>query len=364
MNFARASLALRVLVRPPPAATARRIHSTPVASAKKKSKSKAAVMDNTFDDETEWGVEEDLFATRPSAPASDPAVASTSEATLDSVVKSTKRTDGRGLSPGARLHRFNKLVNFMKPRIGRHPTQKTPLVRKSAFPQLLQLATNPVQMRKITDLMALWKEGRIGTQGKGRKGPNGQPVGANPFMDTTSEHFARRCSELGIPEHALEVYGEFAKYALPLTVSAGRRLLHGLITADRPLADIIAVTALYAPYNLPPVHDDLPSCTLLLSACMRNLKAEAESAESSATERKETEALVNGLIVALRERLATTPPMPASHDVREKTIRLWLKGVMLDVRELLRGKPESERGWLEGWMVQSRMIAGPEVAST
>jgi hypothetical protein len=145
------------------------------------------------------------------------------------------------------------------------------------------------------------------------------------------------------------VYGVFAKYALPLTLPAARRLLHGLVAAERPLAEIFTATALYAPHGLPPVNEDLPSCALLLSACLRHLKT------VEGKERKETQVVVDELVNSLEARLATTAPMPESRDIRDKTVRRWLKSVMLDVNDFLRGN-EQPRGWLESWMARSRFI--------
>ncbi|KAJ7188527.1 hypothetical protein C8R46DRAFT_1054963 [Mycena filopes] len=372
MNLARASLRALPRVAAPP--TRRHLHTTPVALAKKR-KSKP-IHDDLFDEkgEEQWGVVEDLIPSGPILKASRPKPTPTADAIVAStstiVEDPTKRPR---LTPGERLDRFNNLVKFVKPRIGRNPTKKAPLVRRSVFPQLINLTMTPKQLRAVTELMVPWKEGRLGTQGKARFGPDGQPKGAFPFVEATSELFARRCNELGIPEHALEVYGAFAKYAMPLTLPAARRLLHSLIAAGRPLADVITVTALYAAHGLPPVHDDLPSCALLLSACLRELKgpaAPAAQGEASAPEgevrappteeqRKETGELVDALVLALRQRLAEAAPMPESKDIRDKTVRRWLKAVMLDVREFLQGNGQ-ERGWLEAWMVQSRFIASAD----
>ncbi|KAJ7711569.1 hypothetical protein B0H16DRAFT_1628041 [Mycena metata] len=355
MNFARTSL--RVLPRVAGFPARRQLHTTPVALAKKK-KGKA-VHDDFFDDEEQWGVVEDLIPSAPlpkAPPKPTPIVASTSTAPTTPAIPKKAR-----LSPGERRHRFETLIQFVQPRIGRHPTKKTPLVRRTVFPQLINLTTTPEQLRAVTELMVPWKEGRLGTQGKARFGPDGQPKGAFPFAEATSELFARRCGELGIPEHALQVFGAFATYALPLTLPAARRLLHSLIAAGRPLADIVTATALYAPHALPPVHDDLPSCALLLSACLRELKTPGPTEEGgdavlTEKQRKETQDLVDALVLALQQRLAVAAPMPESKDVRDKTVRRWLKGVMLDVREFLRGKGQ-ERAWLEAWMVRSRFIA-------
>jgi len=318
-----------------------------VALAKKK-KSKVVVED-LFDDEEQWGVAEDLIpsAPQPSTSSPDPVVASTSSSTPAATL--TKKIEGRRLSPGQRLDRFTTLVRFVKPRVGRNPIKKTPLVRRTVFPQLIHLSATPEHLHTITDLMVTWKEGRLGTQGKARLGPDGKPKGAHPFAETTSELFARRCEELGVPEHALMVYGEFAKYALPLTLPAARRLLHGLLAKERPFADIVTATALYASHGLPPVHQDLPSCALLLSACLRNLKT------AEGKERTDTQSLIDALVPSLKTQLKNTAPIPESRDVRDKTVRRWLKSIMLDVNEFLRGN-DRPRGWLESWMARSRFI--------
>ncbi|KAJ7271903.1 hypothetical protein B0H12DRAFT_668654 [Mycena haematopus] len=323
----------------------RQIHGTPVALAKKR-KSKAVVED-LFDDEEHWGATEDLIPSspQPSSSKPDPALASTSSPTPR--VAATKNV-GR-LSPGERLNRYTTLVRFVKPRIGRNPTKNTPLVRRTVFPQLIQLSTTPEHLHTITDLMVTWKEGRLGTQGRARFAPDGKPKGTHPFAESTSELFARRCEELGVPEHALMVYGEFAKYALPLTLPAARRLLHGLLAKNRPFAEIVTATALYASHGLPPVQQDLPSCALLLSACLQNLKT------GEGKERVLTQSLIDALVPSLKSQLKKTNPMPESRDVRDKTVRFWLKSIMLDVNEFLRGK-EAPRDWLESWMARSRFI--------
>ncbi|KAF7363546.1 UDG domain-containing protein [Mycena sanguinolenta] len=315
LNLARASFRLF----PRPVFFPRRqIHSTPMAFAKKK-RPKTVVQD-LFDDEEQWGVTEDLIpsAPQPSLSKPDAVLAPTSP-----TPRATKKDVGR-LSPGERLDKYTTLVRFVKPRIGRNPTKKTPLVRRTVFPQLIQLSTTAEHLQTITDLMVTWKEGRLGTQGKARFGPDGKPKGGDPFSESTSELFARRCEELGVPEHALMVYGEFNKYALPLTIPAARRLLHGLLAKDRPFAEIITATALYTSHGLPPVQQDLPSCALLLSACLRNLKT-AEGKEAI-----ETQSLIDALVPSLKKQLKKTMPMPESRDVRDKTIRLWLKSIMLD----------------------------------
>ncbi|KAK7020511.1 UDG domain-containing protein [Favolaschia claudopus] len=319
IHLARAPVRLQAAVLP-----RRQIYTTPIVSAKK-NKSKP-VVDNLFDDEEQWGAVEDLIPSTPQPspkPSVAPAVASTSS--LPPAKTTVQKAYTGGLTPGQRLHKFNLLAGWTKPRIGRHPTKKSPLVRRTVFPQLIQLSTTPEHLQKISELMVTWKEGRLGTQGKARFGPDGKPKGAHPFSESTSELFARRCEELGVPEHALMVYGEFAKYALPLTLPAARRLLHGLIAKGRPSTDITTAASLYESHGLPPIAQDMPSCALLLSACLRTL----ETAQGN--ERLRTRALTLSLIDSLQSELQNTPPMPASRNVQEKTLRRWLKDIMFGV---------------------------------
>ncbi|KAJ7430962.1 hypothetical protein B0H11DRAFT_2389147 [Mycena galericulata] len=309
-NLARASI--RFLSRPGVLAS-RQIHGTSVAF---KNHNSQVVVDVIFDDEEQWDVVEDLIPTCPTpktpSPSSSSIVASKS-ASISSVSSEAAKIDDRRLSPGHRLHKFNALVKF--------------------------------------------KEGHLKTKGKARIGPGGQPKCAHLFSEITSEHFARRCEELGIPEHALAVYGAFVTYVLPLTLAAARRLLHILVAAERTLADIVTTTACYPSYGLPLANEGLPSCALLLSACLRHLKTTEEGKQ-----RKEAEALIAGLVSAL-ERIAATPPIPASRDVRDKTVRGWLKGVMRDVDELLRGKEQS-RGWLEDTVREPTRSPLPEASTS
>jgi hypothetical protein len=192
-------LSLRAVIRP----GGRQIHSTPVVFKKKKSK---AVADDLGDEE--WGDVEDLIPVAPISATSTPTpsnptptrtappaavVASTSASastTKPSISRHAKDIRKR-LPEAERIKRFQALVDFVTPRVGRHPTLTTPLVRRTAFPVLMQLATNAKHMQTITTLMASWKEGRLGTQGKARFGPDGQPKGAEPFIEATSELFAR-----------------------------------------------------------------------------------------------------------------------------------------------------------------------------
>lgn len=75
-----------------------------------------------------------------------------------------------------------------------------------------------------------------------------------------------RCQELQCQQVALDVFGNFAKYDVPLDIEAARWLLHS-VYIKRPLEDVLIVTALYPVYKLPPISMDLVSASLLAAAC-------------------------------------------------------------------------------------------------
>ncbi|KAJ7051017.1 hypothetical protein C8F01DRAFT_1263498 [Mycena amicta] len=316
----------------------RQLHKTPIVFKKKQASSALATDDDELFDEPV----EDLFSV-----GGEKKTASTSTAKPPKK-KALDQALDRRLSPAQRQKRFTTLVQFVEPRVGRNPTKKSPLLRRTVFPQLLHLAMTAEDLQTISKLMISWKEGNLGTQGKARFDAEGRPKGVNPFDEPTSELFARRCSELGVPEHALAVFGDFPTYALPLTLPAARRLLHSLTAGERPFAEVVIAVALFDVHGLPPATEDFVSCALLLGACVKHLETNPGD--------KNVKALVAQLVPALQKSLAEAEPIPASRDVREKTLRQWLKDSMKDVNAFLetQGTP---REWLELWMAQSRFFS-------
>ncbi len=66
------------------------------------------------------------------------------------------------LSPEARHERYNKLLDFVKPRLGRKPEIKLPQVRNSAWTNLVDLASTEDQLRELAQLFPTWSaSGRI-----------------------------------------------------------------------------------------------------------------------------------------------------------------------------------------------------------
>lgn len=93
---------------------------------------------------------------------------------------------------------------------------------------------------------------------------------------------------MGCPDVALKVFGDYAKYTLPLTLRVARELLLSLSKGS--VEDVFAATALYPIYSLPPVSTDPLSCAILYRHCLRH-------------ETPETQAVAQGLLPALQKGL-------------------------------------------------------------
>ena len=73
-----------------------------------------------------------------------------------------------------RQAKFDELLAFMKPRLGKTPSKKLPLIRTSAWSGLFSLATTKEQMEAVVELMPQWQAtGRV-------------------FKDSNSELFIRK----------------------------------------------------------------------------------------------------------------------------------------------------------------------------
>ena len=75
-----------------------------------------------------------------------------------------------------------------------------------------------------------------------------------------------RCHELSCPQLALTVFGDFAKYNLPLTLTAGRWLIHSLYV-QHPISQTFLAVSYFPAYHLPQVSEDLPCAVMVAAAC-------------------------------------------------------------------------------------------------
>ncbi|KAJ3523276.1 hypothetical protein NMY22_g11516 [Coprinellus aureogranulatus] len=202
-----------------------------------KKKKAAADVDSLFDD---------LEIVDESSPAP-------SNASEKAGTSASTRTSGRTrskLSLEERSQQLNQHLEFVKRRVGKNPEEKNKPARNSAWLKMFQLAASEEDMRKIVGLMPGWV-----------------PCGRK-WTSELSEAFVRRCEELKCGHLALEVYGNFAKYQLPLTLPAARRLLHSV--HQSPIENVMTASALFGVYKLPAAAQDFVSCAFVVEACLRH----------------------------------------------------------------------------------------------
>ncbi|KDR66615.1 hypothetical protein GALMADRAFT_130827 [Galerina marginata CBS 339.88] len=229
----------------------RPIHLTPVVHKKK---SKAAAYDDLFSDDTL--VEEDLIkdaskesTVNPQTGESEPASApSTSASTTEVSGSSSKKAK---LTAAARKERFESQIKYIEPRLGRSPAVKNPRIKRRALFTLTQLASSEDELRRVAELLPKYREAQ------------------REVMPYFAEAFVRRCQELRCPPLALSVFGNFARYNLPLTQPAAQWLVHSLYVLY-PLDQLMVATALFPVYNLPPISEDLPTASMVAAACYKH----------------------------------------------------------------------------------------------
>ncbi|KAI0768968.1 hypothetical protein BD413DRAFT_493542 [Trametes elegans] len=207
--------------------------------------------------------------------------------------------------------RFENIYSFTKSCI----VDKDEVVRQirtSVWNHLITLATTPEQLERIAALMPAWRNAK-------RKFAQGAP-----------ELFARQCARHRCPGLALQVFGNHPKYGLDLTPKAARVLLHALSYNKHPIQDIITLTALYGVYKLPPISNDLVSCTLVVSSCLS-----ADTPESVAV----AQALLPSL-----QQLLTHANLAEMRRVDKRRVVASLAKI-----QLLLEQKEIDAAWLKQW---------------
>lgn len=219
-----------------PGPQARLLHMT--SPVMKKKRGAAADVEDMFD---EFEIVDESIKTKPEVTSEAPASSTSAQASEGK----------RKLTLEERQVQFSQIMDFVKPRLGRKPEITGTYARNASWLRLLQLATTKEQLQEIVELMPRWKE-------SGRK-----------FDSTFSAAFVRRCEELQAQPLALEVFGNYAKYNVALDVASGRQLLHSLSRAF-PIEDVMTASAFFNLYGLPPVSQDLVSCSIIVQACLHN----------------------------------------------------------------------------------------------
>ncbi|KAI0795646.1 hypothetical protein C8Q75DRAFT_888841 [Abortiporus biennis] len=306
------------------------IHQSSVAYKKKSSRESTSAFEDDEDDSPLFGVETgDLFTSEFGA---TPASTGT-EQTSSTTTVATHTEDGK-LTPEARLERFNKLLQFVGDRIGSKPVTTVLQVRTTAWQHLCQLATTREQLEQVTEFFPRWRDSK------------------RSFKPQNAEAFVDRCVQLGCPDLALKVFGDHSKYGFDLnSLKAARHLLHALL--ETPIQDSVTLSALWNIYKLPPISEDLVSCSMLAYVCFKHGS-------------KQSLTVANALVPSLQTLLEKNKPeewrLGKGHKERAQDIfkqRDWVALTLSTVEENLKAQGV-EVDWLSKWReAQRTTIAAP-----
>lgn len=263
--------------------------------------------------------------------------------TQDQLGHSTKREK---LSPEVRVERFNQIVDFVTPHLGRKPAVNIPKVRKSAWVHLVGLATTEEQLEKVANMFPGWKD----------SGHEFDPQFSELFVrkyalvvlfsrNSRSDPHIGRCEELSCPLLALKVFGNFSKYNLNLTLSGARQLIHSL-HVEHPIDTLITASVLYPVYGLKPIAQDLVSCSMLVSACFKHNSTDSLK-------------VAKELLPHLEAMLKGMKPLKVSQDPAVKALdksRVWVKWALKKVDKALYVKNGERVDWLSVWRTKSGHI--------
>ena len=222
-----------------------------------------------------------------------------------------------------------------------------PQVRTSAWMNLINLATTEEQLRELAGLFPSWTAG-------GRK-----------FDSRFSESFVSkhtillctltsliaspgRCEQLSCPLLALDVFGNYAKYNVKLTLPGARQLLHSL-HLEQPIDRVIAASALYGVYSLVPIARDLVSCSMLVSACFKH------NSEDSLI-------VARSLLPHLHDMLSQTKPSPTKSTPPAKSVdksQAWLQWTLKKIDKAVAVQNNSRAEWLRDWRLRNGHILEP-----
>ncbi|KAJ7597270.1 hypothetical protein C8J56DRAFT_851366 [Mycena floridula] len=293
-----------------PAICRRQLHATAISLKKKQSR---VVIENLWDDDGQVQQPVDNTLVLKNTPV---------EASSALPVKR------KGLTPEARLRRFQNLYAFAIPRLGRRPEIKLPM-KYTTWNLLISMANNEEQLEKIVDLFPKYKDG------------------GKQLTPQASELFVRRCEELHCPLLALKAFGDYPKYGVNLTLRGAQQLLHSL-HMEYPIENVMTASALYHVYGLPPIANDLVSCSLLMAACWK-------------TNSPESLAIAQQLGPHLRHLLQQQDPstMTVSNNPVERAKdkpRVWAKWCLKKIDKALAHGGTQRAKWLMEWRAESGHI--------
>lgn len=337
----------------------RALHSSPTVLKKKGAPKELEEFDE-FENEVE---EADLFGeTTPTSSESSSTLASATNASTASTSPTTQKPKHRHVlllnkhAAARQSKEFSELIAFVEPRVGRNPTVKATQVKESAWQHLVERASTEEEVSRVVSLFGKWREAKGGVR------------------DAFAGALAKRCADLFCPDLALSVFGNYAKYQLPLTLPAARQLLHAYHTTS-DLSKLLAVSNLYPVYGLPPAHEDLVSCSLITSACLAATQAQpvgGEKVKRSKEERyafavsdellgKLKESVQAAQAVKLAAKSASTSTSGSDSQVVAKTMKKstqsktvlddtqgmkWVRWALHNVEGVLGKKDASKAGWV------------------
>jgi hypothetical protein len=146
-------------------------------------------------------------------------------------------------------------------------------------------------------------------------------------------------------EIAIEVFGNYAKYNIPLTLAGARKLLHATYDTQ-PLIVPVTISSFFPVYRLPRVENDLSCCSMLLSACLNDGSAKAM-------------VIAENLTASLKFILTKVEPLPIpkTQEKGDDMPRVWTSWALRKIEEKLSSHEGSDVEWLHSWRLRSGHIA-------
>jgi hypothetical protein len=118
---------------------------------------------------------------------------------------------------------------------------------------------------------------------------------------------------------------------------------------EHPIETVMTVSALHSVYGLPPVAQDLASCSMLVSACFKHNSGDSLN-------------IANALLPHLEAMLKKTGPRKVSQNPTKKALdkpRVWVKWALKKVDKALYVKNGERVDWLTVWRTKSGHIPEP-----
>ena len=99
----------------------------------------------------------------------------------------------------------------------------------------------------------------------------------------------------------MKVFGDYAKYKVPLDLPAARTLLHS-VYLDAPIEQVLIVVSYYDVYSLPDISEDLPSAALVAAAASKFRKQPDAPEETKQKAKELLDMLLPRIKVMLNEK--------------------------------------------------------------